>query len=104
MPVAEVAEYDAVAAEMFNATREKLPGADHDIKSIIAVAGERVSLGFDSPEPLFANYTDAWFFPEQRRVIKPGPLRDVTIQQNLLQITHQQPDECCQILVKCMAY
>ncbi len=91
LPVAEVAEYDAVAAEMFNATREKLPVADHDIKSIIAVAGERVSLGFDSPEPLFANYTDAWFFPEQRRVIKPGPLRDVTIQQNLLQITHQQP-------------
>jgi len=91
LPVAEVAEYDAVAAEMFTATREKLPVADHDIKSIIAVAGERVSLGFDSPEPLFESYTDAWFFPEQRRVIKPGPLRDVTIQQNLLQITHQQP-------------
>ncbi|NKB32170.1 MAG: hypothetical protein GKR91_03650 [Pseudomonadales bacterium] len=91
LPVAEVAEYDAISAEMFASAREKLPIAEHEIKSIIAVAGERVSLGFDSPEPLFANSTDAWFFPEQRRIIKPGPLRDVTIQQNLLQITHQQP-------------
>lgn len=91
LPVAEVAELDAVNQPLFSDAREKLPNADHDINSIIAVAGERVSLGFDSPEPLFANYSDAWFFPEQRRIIKPGPLRDVTIQQNLLQITHQQP-------------
>ena len=91
LPVGEVAELDATAAEKFASAREKLPIADHAIKSIIAVAGERVSLGFDSADPVFANYSDAWFFPEQRRIIKPGPLRDVTIQQNLLQITHRQP-------------
>lgn len=91
LPVGDVAELDAGNAELFAATRENLPSIDHNIKSIIAVAGERVSLGFESPDPLFADYTEAWFFPDQRRVIKPGPLRDVTMQQNLLQITHQQP-------------
>jgi thiol:disulfide interchange protein/DsbC/DsbD-like thiol-disulfide interchange protein len=91
LSVSEVAELDATTSELFATARENLPISDHEIQSIIAVAGERVSLGFDSAEPLFANYSDAWFFPEQRRIIKPGPLRDVSIQQNLLQITHQQP-------------
>ena len=91
LPVSEVAELDATAGELFATARDNLPISDHEIQSIIAAAGERVSLGFDSPEPLFADYSEAWFFPDQRRVIKPGPLRDVSIQQNLLQITHQQP-------------
>ena len=91
LPVSEVAEFDATAGELFATARDNLPISDHEIQSIIAAAGERVSLGFDSPEPLFADYSEAWFFPDQRRVIKPGPLRDVSIQQNLLQITHQQP-------------
>jgi len=91
LPVAEVAEFDALTQPLFAATRETLPITDHNIKSLIAVAGERVSLGFEAPDPVFADYTEAWFFPEQRRVIKPGPLRDVSIQGNLLQITHQQP-------------
>jgi thiol:disulfide interchange protein len=50
-----------------------------------------VSLGFEAPDALFSDYTDAFFFPEQRRIVKPGPLRDVSIAENLLQITHQQP-------------
>ena len=91
LPVGNFAELDTNTAQLFSDAREELPVADHNIKSIIAVAGERISLGFESPEPLFSEYNEAWFFPEQRRVIKPGPLRDVSIQQNLLQITHQQP-------------
>lgn len=91
LPVAQSPELDAGNAQIFAAAREQLPTTDHNIKSIIAVAGDRVSLGFDSPDALFSDYTDAFFFPEQRRIIKPGPLRDVSIQGNLLQITHQQP-------------
>lgn len=91
LPVAQSAELDAGNAQIFADARERLPTVDHDIKSIIAVAGERVSLGFESPDPIFVDYTDAFFFPEQRRIIKPGPLRDVSIQGNLIQITHQQP-------------
>ena len=91
LPVGNFPELNANATQLFANARENLPITDHNIKSIIAVAGERISLGFDSPEPLFSNYSDAWFFPEQRRVIKPGPLRDVSIEQSLLQITHQQP-------------
>ncbi len=91
LPVGEVTELDALTQPMFAAARETLPETEHGIKSLIAVAGERVSLGFEAPDPIFSNYTEAWFFPEQRRVIKPGPLRDVSIQSNLLQITHQQP-------------
>lgn len=91
LPVADVAELDATKTELFARNREKLPATEHNINSLIAVAGERVSLGFESLDPLFANYTEAYFFPDQRRVIKPGPLRDVSIQPSLLQITHQQP-------------
>jgi thiol:disulfide interchange protein DsbD len=91
LPVGEVTELDASTVPLFAASREKLPILEHEIKSIIAVAGERVSLGFESPDPIFTNYSEAWFFPDQRRIIKPGPLRDVSFQQNLLQITHQQP-------------
>ena len=91
LPVSDVAELNAASAPLFAAARESLPTTDHNIKSIIAVAGDRVSLGFESPDAIFGDYSDAWFFPEQRRIIKPGPLRDVTIQPGLLQITHQQP-------------
>lgn len=91
LPVGTAPELDVATTTRFAAARASLPETEHNIKSIIAVAGERVSLGFESPDAIFAEYTDAWFFPEQRRVIKPGPLRDVTIQPNLLQITHEQP-------------
>ena len=91
LPVAQVSELDPATTQLFASARKNLPLVEHNLKSIIAVAGERVSLGFESPEPIFTNYSDAWFFPEQRRIIKPGPLRDVSIQANLMQITHQQP-------------
>lgn len=91
LPVTEVAERDIENELLFAAARAKLPESEHNIRSIIAVAGERVSLGFEADEPLFAGMQDAWFFPEQRRVIKPGPLRDVTIQPSFVQITHAQP-------------
>ena len=91
LAVAEVAEINAGAAELFAAARDSLPETDHSIKSLIAVAGERVSVGFEAEGPIFDDYVDAWFFPDQRRVLKPGPLRDVSLQGNLLQITHLQP-------------
>ena len=92
LPVDEAPAPNAANAEWFASARDSLPLADHDLGApLLAVAGERVSLGFESPTVDFAAYSDAWFFPEQRRVIKPGPLRDVSVQGNLLQITHQQP-------------
>ncbi|MFP6838910.1 MAG: protein-disulfide reductase DsbD domain-containing protein [Pseudohongiellaceae bacterium] len=91
LPVATASQLDATRSQLFATARADLPLVDHNLKSIIAVAGERVSLGFKSPDPVFTDYTDAWFFPQQRRIIKPGPLRDVSITANLMQITHQQP-------------
>ncbi|MFM1895156.1 MAG: hypothetical protein RLZZ385_230 [Pseudomonadota bacterium] len=91
LPVAEVAELDARHIEIAAAAREHVPVREHDIEFIIAAAGERVSLGFQAPGPLFENVVDAWFFPDRRRVIANGPIRDVTIQPNLIQITHSQP-------------
>ena len=91
LPVAAAPQLDPTASQLFASARENLPLVDHNLKSIIAVAGERVSLGFESPDSIFTDYSDAWFFPEQRRIIKPGPLRDVSITANLMQITHQQP-------------
>jgi len=91
LPVGESALANGAHAALFASAREQLPATDHDIRSRFAVAGERISLGFESPSLDFADYADAWFFPEQRRVIKPGPLRDVSVQASLLQITHEQP-------------
>ena len=91
LPVATASQLDATRSQLFATARADLPLVDHNLKSIIAVAGERVSFGFESPDPVFTDYTDAWFFPQQRRIIKPGPLRDVSITANLMQITHQQP-------------
>ncbi len=91
LPVGEAPRIDEDNAALFAGARAQLPIAEHDIRPLLAVAGDRVSLAFESPTLNFGEYTDAWFFPEQRRVIKPGPLRDVSVQAQLLQITHQQP-------------
>ncbi|MEX0619092.1 MAG: protein-disulfide reductase DsbD domain-containing protein [Pseudohongiellaceae bacterium] len=91
LPTAPAPELDAAQAPLFDETRSRFPITDHNIQSLIAVAGERVSLGFESPEQVFAGVTDAYFFPDRRRIIANGPLRDISIQPGLLQITHEQP-------------
>ena len=91
LPVGETAVASEDHADRFASAREQLPQVDHDINAWLAAAGERISLGFESPSIRFDGFSDAWFFPEQRRVIKPGPLRDVSAQASLLQITHEQP-------------
>jgi len=98
LPVGTVPELDAGTQALFDEAREAIPSTDHGIRSMIAVAGERVSLGFEASDPIFDDYSEAYFFPDQRRIIKPGPLRDVSLQGNLLQITHQQPRRMLQDL------
>jgi len=91
LPVGRVAELDAGRGSVITEALELLPEQDHEIEFLIAAAGERVSLGFQSPDPVFDDVADAWFFPDRRRVIANGPLRDVTVQPTMLQITHEQP-------------
>ncbi|HJO12643.1 MAG: protein-disulfide reductase DsbD family protein [Gammaproteobacteria bacterium] len=90
LPVGEVAELDANNAALAAQAREQVPARDHELEFLIVAAGERVSLGFQSPEPIFAGVTDAWFFPDRHEIISNGPVRDVTVQNNLIQITHGQ--------------
>lgn len=61
------------------------------IDAMFAIAGDRVSFSFASNDELFDHSDNAWFFPEERRILKPGPLRDVTLFPGLIQITHGQP-------------
>ncbi|MCB1671200.1 MAG: hypothetical protein KDI29_08770, partial [Pseudomonadales bacterium] len=91
LPVGEVAELDVAGEALISEALSQLPERDHDIEFLIAAAGDRVSLGFRSPQPRFGDVSDAWFFPDQRRVIANGPLREVSVQPTLLQITHEQP-------------
>lgn len=72
-------------------TRESLPITDHALDALFAVAGDRISFSFTSNEQIFAGATEAWFYPEQRRILDPGPLRDVTLYPGVVQITHGQP-------------
>ena len=74
----------------FEETRANLPLAEHDVQALFAIAGERISLSFQSAAAVFEGASDVWFFPESKRILKPGPLRDVSIASNLVQITHQQ--------------
>jgi len=85
------ARVDSRWSEAFAQTRNNLPITDHRLDALFAVAGDRISFSVTSNEREFANVTEAWFFPEQRRVLDPGPLRDVTIYPGLVQVTHGQP-------------
>lgn len=72
-------------------TRDSLPVSEHRLDALFAVAGDRISFSVTSNDREFENVTEAWFFPEQRRILDPGPLRDVTIYPGLVQVTHGQP-------------
>ena len=78
--------------QAFTKTFASLPLAqdEHDIQSLFAVGGERISLSFQSDETVFEGARDVWFFPESKRVLKPAPLRDVTLSSGMVQITHEQ--------------
>jgi len=91
LPLGDVAELDRQNSALAEKARAEVPIRDHDLEFIIVSAGERVSVGFQTREALFADTTDAWFFPDRRRIIANGPIRDVTIQPNMIQITHAQP-------------
>ncbi len=78
--------------QAFTKTFASLPLAqeEHDIQSLFAVGGERISLSFQSDETVFEGARDVWFFPESKRILKPAPLRDVTLSPGMVQITHEQ--------------
>lgn len=78
--------------QAFAKTFASLPLAqdEHDIQSLFAVAGERISLSFQSDETVFEGAKEVWFFPESKRILKPAPLRDVSISPGMVQITHEQ--------------
>lgn len=80
-------------ASAFEQTRANLPvPADaHPLDALFAVGGDRISFSVTSNDRAFADVTEAWFFPDQRRILDPGPLRDVTLFPGLVQITHGQP-------------
>lgn len=80
-------------ASAFEQTRQNLPvpADSHALDALFAVGGDRISFSITSNERDFANVTEAWFFPDQRRILDPGPLRDVTLYPGLVQITHGQP-------------
>jgi len=85
-------------AEAFARTRDNWPRDDHSLETLFAVAGDRVSFSFAANDASFTGAADAWFFPEQRRILSPGPLRDVTTLPGNIQITHNQPRRMLQDL------
>lgn len=87
-------------ADAFNATRNNLPVHDHNLDALFAVAGDRISFSFTSNDGAFADVAQAWFFPEQRRVLRPEPLRDVAVYPSAVQITHGQPRRMLQDLAQ----
>lgn len=76
--------------QAFADTRADLPIQDAGMQALFAVAGERISFSFQSDEAVFAGASNVWFFPESKRILKPAPLRDVTMSPGLTQITHVQ--------------
>lgn len=91
LPIERGALQPSQWAAAFAETREKLPREVHNLDALFAVGEEDISFSVTSNDQVFAEATDAWFFPEQRRVLRPGPQRDVTLYPGLVQITHGQP-------------
>ena len=78
-------------SQAFSSTRANLPLSDHGVEAVFAMEDDKVSFSFGSDEPIFENITEAWFFPEIRRMLRPGPLREVSLSPTHIQITHEQP-------------
>ncbi|MDX1492332.1 MAG: protein-disulfide reductase DsbD family protein [Pseudohongiellaceae bacterium] len=76
--------------QAFAETRADMPIQDDGLEAMFAVAGERISFSFLSDDAMFAGASNVWFFPETKRTLKPGPLRDVSINPVVTQITHAQ--------------
>jgi len=74
----------------FASTRANMPltADEHAVQAMFAEAGERISFSFQEAGSVFDGATDVWFFPESKRILKPGPLRDVTLTDAMAQITH----------------
>ncbi len=83
-------EKDPRWEQAFADTRASLPIEGQDIQSLYAVGGERISFSFQSDDTIFENAENVWFFPESKRILKPAPLRDVTLSPGMVQITHEQ--------------
>ncbi len=79
-------------SQAFSQTRANMPLSDHGIEGQFAMDEDgTVSFLFLSDEGPFATVGDAWFFPEIRRVLKPGPLREVSFGERHIFISHEQP-------------
>jgi thiol:disulfide interchange protein/DsbC/DsbD-like thiol-disulfide interchange protein len=78
-------------SQAFSTTRANLPLFDHGIEALFAMENDRVSFSLSAEQPIFENIAEAWFFPEIRRILKPGPLREVSLSPTHIEITHEQP-------------
>lgn len=83
-------EADPRWTQAFAQTRENMPLAENAIQALFAVGGERISLSFQADEPIFEGARNVWFFPESKRILKPAPVREVTLNPGMAQITHEQ--------------
>ena len=83
-------EADPRWQQAFAQTRANLPLEDNEVQALYAIGGERISFSFQSDEPIFEGASNVWFFPESKRILKPAPLRDVTLNPGMAQITHAQ--------------
>src|SRR5690606_18082731 len=92
LPVGDSLELDDRWKQAFTQARNAmpLPVGEHDVQALFAVAGERISFSFQSADEDFDDASGTWFFPESKRILKPGPIRDVVIDGGLVQITHEQ--------------
>lgn len=90
VPVGDTLRPDPEWADEFEQTRAMWPEQDHDVDALFARAGDRISFSFTADNGTLSDIDQAWFFPESRRIIQPGPLRDVTIMPAGVQITHNQ--------------
>ncbi|MGM0632110.1 MAG: protein-disulfide reductase DsbD family protein [Pseudomonadota bacterium] len=90
VPVGDRLQPNTEWADEFAATRAAWPKEEHEVDALFARAGDRISFSFTADDGTLSDIENVWFFPEERRSIKPGPLRDVTIMPAGAQITHNQ--------------
>lgn len=90
VPVGDTLRLNSQWDDDFADTRAMWPEQEHNVDALFARAGERISFSFTADDGTLTDIDEAWFFPESRRIIEPGPLRDVMVLPAGVQITHNQ--------------
>lgn len=92
LPIAASSEMDSRWQQDFVDTRASIPTAlaSHSLAASFNNHDGKVNVMVQAEDALFENIDEAWFFPDQRRIMTYAPYRDVMVDGDRIQISTEQ--------------